>query len=643
MTASFRNDLEQMLKRQVTLGIESIFSSVYSGSSLETLSFTHILNRVMMLVQLPLTFVILESDESGGYSICFKTNRHKRKDHKDAITAATDSSDPENYFELWHSKKSSENNKFYLLVLKADKSYKFEQLLKIREIKDSMNSWDIGSYKLTQVFDRSNYRQYGDFPDKIISIIGNTKANIDKDEKADPNDHFSSAPNYFQDDAARISIKSEFDRNLLSNMGPMFYEKLKKRGVLDKVFKKIERNISDVNSGKEGRDGSITNFLLFARDYHNTPLGPWRHSSYDYSLRILLCDSQKEEIKEFFKTLRQKKEFYRKRYADEISNIKGDIKLIAAEIDTRFWSILESGDSGSTELIDILGEYFSANARSMADPVFDGLSFYRQPFANDGGIARCFQPESVLPSSIGEIPPGSDTIKDLLRVVCCQYLFDFMAAPGDKNNETKLQLQIMLNPIEIGGRVWGVVAYATRSHNPNFEFKNKVDLNWYESYWVKNYHIYRDVNERMKKNLRSYMNAFYENFVARTFVAMMNAIAYQRSGYLADRQRELNHQLGLLACIFPYDMLEVRFKREYGEETPVPSSDKPEWESRAMAGRGWAAFVSVARQVRFPIAPGVSPGSTVGFVDTTDVAVAMTDMLLREAVVSPDQQKENGK
>ena len=632
MTVIFRNKLELMLRRQVILGIESIFSAVYSGPSLNTLSFTHILNRVMMLVQLPLTFVVVKREGDGAYAEYFRTNHHKR--HQSAIDRARDDAQPSQYFPIWHSDSDEKEDKFYLLVLKADKSYEFKQLSRVDKVENSMNSWEIGSYKLSLIFDRSNYNHYRGFIDEVLTTIRKTK--IVDDSKSD-----DLKSNDAHDGAIREKIKAEFDRNLLSNKGSFLYKDLRKNGVLDKVFQKIARNISDVNSDR-GRDSKgLTNFLLFVRDYHNTPAGPWRHNSYDYSLRILLCDSQREEVRKFLRQLRDEKKVRRDRYMEELAEIEGGPKSLATEIDEHFWAVLETGDAGEDKLLNILGGYLGKNVRSMADPVFDGLSFYRQPFANDGGIARCFPPNSTLPKSIRELQPDSESVADLLRVVLCQYLFDYMAAPQKGDDPAKLQLQIMLNPIEVGGRVWGVVAYATRSHNPGEQLRTERDLESYDSYWSKNYHIYRDVNERMKKNLRSYMNAFYENFVAGLFGDWMKSLVTQRNGTLVQVQNNLNHQLGLLACVFPYDVVKVELKK-VDEDRPVPSSSVREWERRAMAGRCWAAFVSVTKQAVFPVAPGVLSDSTIGFVDATDVAVAMTDMLLRGAVESPDQQEEYG-
>ncbi|MFP8778091.1 hypothetical protein [Hydrogenophaga sp. RWCD_12] len=631
-----RKKLESMLHRQITLGVESIFSAVYSGPSLRTLSFTHVLNRVMMLVQLPITFVVMKRDESGGYSEYFRTNHHRR--HIEIIDKAKDNADPRNYFPLWHSSDEFEKNNFALLVLKADKSYNFEQLLVVDSVSSKMNFWDVGSYKLSQIFKKDNYGHYQGFVDRILMTVDNTGANI---KSSSDGDDQVVGRNINLSDDERLNFfdqfKSEFDRNLLSNMGLSEYTDLRKWGVLDKVFKKIKKNITDVNSESTSREYGLTNFLLFARDYHDFPRDKLRHGCYDYSLRILLCDSQKEEIKKkFFAGLKKQKGIYRNRYADELSGIDGGVKKLAMEIDEYFWSVLESGEAGEERLIDLLGEYFGVGVRSMADPVFDGLSFYRQPFANDGGIARCFSPGVSRPDTIQELLPNTEELNDLLRVICCQYLFDYMATPGKAGNGTKLQLQVMLNPVEIGGRVWGVVAYATRSHNPNTYIKQEDDIRLYESYWTKNYHIYRDVNERMKKNLRSYMNSFYENFVARIYVRVMEKISSDQAQVhrrLVDIENGLNRQLGLLACVFPYDVVKVEFRKDK-DLYPVPSSRGPELECRAMAGRRWAAYVRAEGQEMFPVTPGVSPSSTSAFVDTKDVAVAMTDMLLREAVVS---------
>jgi len=223
-----------------------------------------------------------------------------------------------------------------------------------------------------------------------------------------------------------------------------------------------------------------------------------------------------------------------------------------------------------------------------------------------------------------------------------------MAAKSASEDQT--YLQIMLNPIEVGGRVWAVAGYATRSKDPRSEFASGKDIDQYDKYWSMNYHIYRDVNERMKKNLRTYMNRFYENFVAKQYEQWLYTLT---SGGMKDGQKrslteaqdELNRILRSLSCVFPYNVVEGELKRTE-EGIPVPASESaledPETGDkarRALAGKHWATYMSVTDYSRFPPAPGVDDTKT--FVDIVDVAVAMTDRTIRLVVRGDRSVKPN--
>lgn len=632
MQKTLMQEMEAMLNRQIILGVEAVYSAIYSGPKIETLSFHHILNRVMMLVQVPMTFVIMKHVEGNTYTEYFRTNRHPR--HSEDIVKSIKSSKPENYFPLWHT---DEHEDFYLLVLKADsgrEGYKFPPLNVLKDITSEMNLWDLASYKLNAIFDAQNFSKYPGFSKGIQEIIKSTRDSLVS------NDGKNSTVRMRVNGMYREK-KDAFDEKLLRSNTDFKFQNLNRFGVIDRIFSKIKDNIWDVNDTVGGLDEmpTLTNFMLFARDYYDTPNHNWRHGDYNYNLRMLVCDSQKLEIAQFLRGFLQNEESLRLRYKKElqlVSNARS--KKLAFEAEEVFWDYLRRGEDGINDLLQILSEYLGEKTRSMADPVFDGVSFHRQPFANDGGMARCFNEKDELPASFSDLPPKSEIRHDLIRVILCQYLFDGMAAYANLANN--LQLQIMLNPVEIGGRVWGVVAYTTRSFSPDTILAAKEDINNYEIFWLKNYHIYRDINERMKKNLRSYMNQLYENTVASRYVDVVNEFGLSTANYkISDLENSINRELWLLSCMFPYDVLKVRVRRD--EDTfPLPNSLSETGRHRALAGRYWASHVEIdVSSSPFPAAPGVPSDATGVFVDRTDVAVAMSEALLRGTLnFKPNQQ-----
>jgi hypothetical protein len=129
------------------------------------------------------------------------------------------------------------------------------------------------------------------------------------------------------------------------------------------------------------------------------------------------------------------------------------------------------------------------------------------------------------------------------------------------------------------------------------------------------------------------MNQLYENSVASRYVDVLNKFGVAPVNYeIADLQKSINKELWLLSCVFPYDVLRVVVKRD-NDEYPLPNSLSAEGRHRALTGKYWASHVEIdVSSSPFPVAPGVAPEATGVFVDRTDVAVAMSEALLRSAL-----------
>lgn len=652
----------EIIERQITLGIEAIFCGVFSGPNPATQSFHHILNRVMTVAQVPITFIVYR-EEAGIFSQVYVANKHKR--HRLVIEDRYRNVGEHagNLFPLWGS-----DTNHRMLVLHADPDYHFNVVERIKSIADVNDALSAASYMLHRIFDSAAYDACGD------RFSGYLKAPIEKFSHIDSGKKLSPRP-------IRDDLKKIFDQWLMVNATA--YD-VKGRGILDRVFSKLEKNILLIThaNGVEANDEAgepLTNFILFVRDYDSAVNyamiadgGRGRYGGdYWYNLRIIIGSKQRAEIKRHligWVTIEAAKRKREQRYERQIETVDGAAKNLAQEVSALFWRRLCEIDDdrvgeekyiGIEKVISNLTEYFG-DSRSMADPVFDGVSFFRTPFAHDGGMGRCFRrsrdgsPEEI-PSSIESL--SAEKINDLLRIVTCQYLFESMAASSQGEDDL---LQVMLNPLEVGGRVWGVVGYVTRSDSARnqFHFDDEDEeiaierIRRYHAFWMQNYHVAENVNERMKKNLRTYMNGSYEWFVATTYAKWVAArVGESVAGEpLAGEPQlaELNNLLLDLTRVFPYDAVQM-VKYDPGLSPPggwemtwfVPRSrDVLEGDARSVPGGvrriapeearvvplalGRALAVQVEPWSSFHDAPG---GHAKGFVDEIDVAVAMTDAM----------------
>jgi hypothetical protein len=645
MDKEVRKLLNRILDYQITLGAEALFDGVFSGPNPEQQSFHHLLNRVMMMAQVPITFIVYRNPGDGSpYEQTYIANRHPRHREKIEIKYKDAHQYLTHMIPLW-----GVSSNHYILVLKAD-SYSFPELPRIEHIHLVDDAWSAAAYKIGKIFGAEQYDVYG--PNFLRYLV----ESINRVEAPESSKRLPPMP---MDKIA----KQKFDRWILESATRW---EVRGRGLIDRIFSKIEKNIISIANNEHNKQGRLTNFILFSRDYDarvndGNIVDNKRYSDYDYNLRILLGSRQRQEIENHLRGWRESsiKDERERRYKNQLVKVSNvSAKSLAIQVSDWFWELIQNDTmenrdlQGVNFLIDNLGAYFGPNARSMADPVFDGVSFFREPFANDGGMGRCFHKEpgnvtEVIPSELSHVDDVRK--RDLLRIVTCQYLFESMATSAG-NVEDGNHLQIMLNPLEVGGRVWGVVGYVTRSQGHEQKFMMDKQIWNYHHYWLQNYHVYGNVNERMKKNLRTHMNRFYESSVADVYNEWAMSKYKEYEQYLqaeASTERvkrpvppnvsELKARMRELSCVFPYDVIELEPRLYPNDEWPTPLSedvlgsgvDAPPEARTAPLALGLGVIVSAVPESCFPDAPG---GRTGFFVDAVDVAVTMTDGITREVV-----------
>lgn len=619
--------LARIIDRQVALTVEAIWAGLHAGPDPQSVSFRHIMNRIMILVQNPITFILFCEQANGKLSRQYTFNKHPRH-HRD-INAQGDVAKKSEMFRLF-------GTSYYLLVLWAAAPYEFKIISPSNTgLPKKPKAEDIVLYKLARITDAASYEFYAQF----FSLVQRSLEDCKDWPQAEP----AKLP-------LRLSQSSRDYENFFTALQSNTTQyHLDGYGVVDRVYRKIKKGIESISSRAGALDGfRLTNFILFIRDYA-VPEGYIRHASYSYHLQILICSSQRADLKEFFgkhmkgNRAAQKKAVKKEKRLREHEIKKPYYKKLARDAAKRFFEILNR-PTGDEDLLKILEAPFGPAARSMADPVFDGVTFFRDPFT-EGGLTRCF-PESE-DASFSDL--SLERQDDVLRITICRHLFEAMVDPIPEavstENNRPLQngqafssslidrLQIMLNPVELGGRVWCVIGHLTRSIEPEQELSDAKTINLLASYWLQNYHIYQTINERAKKNLRVYMSQLYEATVGNIYQEETLKFLGQRTKS-AKVESAVNERLEGLSCLFPYDVVQVELEpKGAGEAWPEGSADGDARSSRrAVLSEEVVSVVSKQPNLVFPSAPSLAPDVAAKFVSETDIAVAMSDAILRGSI-----------
>lgn len=638
-------DLKSTIDRQIDLTIEAIYASLFVGPSPKSVSFRHVINRVMILVQAPITFALLRSDGKRiNEYYCF--NKHVRHERlikeriQEAIIEVDCSSNSSCLYRLFETD-------FYLLVLDAHSPYDFPIIRRGMTEEDvfSQNliySIDIVKYKLRNIFSIERYSNHPGFLDLIEKTMmrcndGETK--LKKKEKKHVGDPV---------------VYKNFESSLLTNT--THYD-LTGFGTFDRVFKKLNRNLIALFSSESKNlcGDQITNFLFFSRDYYDEfgVLPYVRHGeTYNYRIRILVCSDQRKEFVQYLKALKD----VLLDYPDVVFNgfverVPKHLKLMAMQANARFIKKLK--DNQFQDILNIFGNHFSVHARSMADPVFDGVVFFRDPFTL-GGVDRCFTDDEnnkyKLSNEIIDYNSLAEGRRDdALRVVICFYLFIKMAnlwrysdseverCPWHIDEEKMKSLRIMLVPMELGGKVWGVAGHITNGVSSD-EFVTPNNVHDYAQGWLQNHHIFHGITERFKKNLRTYMGQLYEKMLGDVYAEAIQTALFARKNKVlltySDFAGVANNKLLVLSSVFPYDLVQLKVEEVPNGEKTVPvgfrdDREKPESIRRVPVNSKVTSVVCLEDNPYFKSAPGLDLKNKRFFVHETDVAVAMADAMVR--------------
>jgi hypothetical protein len=548
--ANFHDSIKPELDRRVQLVASSVIGSFLSGDDPRTISFRHVINRVMVLTQMPMCFVLFKK-ESGILieGVTFSHSSRNKAEVRKCIDAVSKDDSERDLFRLF-------GLDFYLLIISVGKQkgdYLFETLHPLPEIQSGeeyipKTARELAAYQLKRIFEVNQYASYGAyFKEKLLQPCLDDAWNFsNQDKEVDPTKLVKISNESTIEDSITVSerkdILEELEENLntrlMSNKDVDVAVGLVGNGYFDRIFKKIHKNLNEVSA--MGDDllpaGSLpANYVIFLRDYAKGHEYRRHFGLCNYRLRIALCDHQKEEfvtrLKNLYDTYQTKTEKERFQYSATLDQRYAPEGLaeLAEDLDREFWRRLcETTEEGTnfSEFVKIMEGYFGDQSRSIADAVFDdGILFFRRPFA-DGGIGRCFESTAIgsnagYPKTFAEVENNPTKWRgigtDLIRLVIGYYWYQGMVHHGGDHDD--YELGIMLSPVEVGNRIWCVVGYFTNLYRVKVDSKTGrelgvLNLQANTTAWNKNFHIFQEVNVRVKRELRHSLANCYKDMAA---------------------------------------------------------------------------------------------------------------------------------
>lgn len=719
----FTLEMKRQLNRRIDLICQSIVGGLLSGNDPEKVSFRHILNRVMLLIQQPLFFIIYFENQDSTFSEHYRSvKNHKDKGKIDKFTKLVTDKDGS----VKDRKKEKSKliklfgSSYYLLPIfvgkKTNKEYEFRSIENIYNRK-----WDgkidpsispktiehILSYLLSNVFHYENYESYGSEFRRLLKLsiekCRNKTPEESKNDELAPPDITPHIPN----PDVRKEVFKKFNELMLSNNN--LFLVLPKNGYLDAVFKKNKSNLKHLskfvrnNTNKDGKiedEDVAANYIVFIRDYavdagykrnfNQTDIDDYGKN---YRIRMALCDEQKEDMRNHFKRLRKKYDSHEE-IIDYVSSLKDEYKAVgspvrkmAESLDKWFWTEFKKGnlkedaseseikefENSIDEFINIMGSYFSTHARASADPVFDGLIYFRQQFS-DGGIERCFpntnpidgkpdiiysslddvlkmeQDEKEKNSNDGCVENAKDSKEiipslsnDLKRLVIGYYWYQGMLPSTEKLSEWVL----MLTPIEISGSVMAVTGYFSPAcrFSANLDGE-EYDVKSHDVAWNQCYHLYQDVNARFKKELRHSMAKCYKDLIAYFYVQSLSEENKGEVFLNAKTPLEMGRswakwvslRFAAICELMPYDTVVVSDLCK-GKATPFGAFNLTDLKVRKNSAYVNPKFHCVPELVHNKHYPTVLDQPELGrFMKIEDIQIALTDAALhplsmREAAI----------
>ncbi len=717
------NKLDIILKHQIGLGVNHVFCATISGIKPSLISFHHLLNRLMVVIQLPVCFCVFKKETTNSLSLLYVSNTHyhyreeirskaldiikryqenpngkklkkeiipifskKEKEYLDTATSQDESrkdlndewSQAQYYLGIVAVKPKGE-------VINADEKYKFDWVPPIRKIKNIKDGWDVAGYKLARVLQYEKYEMFGEkFFISVFEAIEKMQPVLESESLSDVEKRFDNESftrifhgmdntniNTYYNDISKLYY-SNFLKNNTS------FPHLEGKSTLDKIFQKSKPNVSLVSDTDTKSEKSLTNFLFFVRDYDvDTNYRRYKKGNfegYNYRVRIAICSEQSKEITRF---LRKKCEEYMINPHEVLNYTRyGDNPIKKYVWDT----LIDFYNNDNLDLVvELIGAHFTKYTMSFSDNCFrDCITQYTTPFnmlvgANRSGLidSQSLKKEALnliksnrnkifnisqiknfkkYIDSIYNQTPIEQQLFDSFRAFLVSILFVEMSSGDDKDGEYDLHAQ--LTPVELGGKVWGVVTYVTNiskadkiflRNDDSYSNKSlKADIQLYNGVFLENFNQASLLMDRIKKNIRVNMKQQFFNDISALYTAWYKRLIDDldktdviTTDFYIDRVFELNQQLIMLSFFYPYKAVQVvdilDFKKTAHSYLPPYTSKEIETSYQSYLIENIALQFSYYESSMFSTIPSYEKITHDElFFDLSDITVRLSNISLQE-------------
>lgn len=537
---------------KVTL-IEQVLQSNIARKKTNRVTIRQFINRLLLLFQEPRIFIFYERNkDTSQWEYAFDTHRDVfyrdvfkktvlakiNNDKGVYIQPGVEAFGKCSYVEAWPESPLEINNTGYGVVIIAitsdkDGMVKFASPIVYHLEKKIYNK----DYHLLNML-WSSFIDY-DFS-KALGVDKKLQEVLMKIKKAHHGDAFQKL------NTQELELHDEFDRSLMD------YQLVIQKEMINMLYEDLSETPLIRNKNK------IPPNLFFFVRYYDDPgtvnrshLDESDSPAYPYTLRIVIPERQKKDLQQAFKVIAQSKPYGNKDEGyswnydyDGMSEINSCFPN--RELDIKFWNKLHKAkeknklDEVINNMLIELEKPFGQGARSFVDPALvSGFVHFKKGVYRNGGVER-------LRKSVMEKGFRSTDVK---RLVYLHYILSAAAPDSSYRN-----LGTMTVPLNVVKQPYVALVQAT------------VDTSNDKFSWPHNYHFFSDVSRHCVRKIRYNSKRLYRAQLSeQIYNTVIDGFRFHHQEIklyfpFALMEKQINHRLKLLCRVWPYPLLQIKFR-----------------------------------------------------------------------------------